>query len=110
MMVLGPEAVFVYFRRCTDWDISYFTSSWVSFPFPSLCLVMTEINFKCWHLHLHNTKQSSKLHINTIRNNFGKDTLKYIGTTNWNHLPKSIIQNKTIKSETVFNIIIQINL
>ncbi len=48
-------------------------------------------------IHLHNTRQSSKLHINTIKNNFGKDTLKYIGTTNWNHLPKSIIQNKTIK-------------
>ena len=50
-------------------------------------------------LHNHNTRSSAKIHINYIRTNYSKHSIKYRGSQVWNSLPTAV---KTAKSIYIF--------
>ena len=50
-------------------------------------------------LHNHNTRSSAKIHINYIRTNYSKHSIRYRGSQVWNSLPTAV---KTAKSIYIF--------
>lgn len=47
-------------------------------------------------LHSHNTRSSTKIHVDYVRTNYKKHSIKYRGSQTWNNLPPDIKMSKSI--------------